>query len=72
MDYKELIAESISFLDDATKRSNELLKSVTRSSIKLQLEREIEGYSKMKGFWDQEQKRMKMSQEYSKDWDNTL
>ena len=72
MDYKELIAESISFLDEATKRSDELLKSVTRSSVKLQLEREIEGYLKLKGFWDQEQKRMKMSQEYSKDWDNTL
>ncbi len=72
MDYNELVRESILFFENAAKRNNELLKSVTRTSVKLQLEKEIEGFSKLKGFWDQEEKRKILSQEYSKNWDNSL
>ena len=72
MDYKELVTESILFFENAIKRDNELLKSVTRTSAKLQLEKELEVFSKMKGFWHQEEKRIGMIQKYSKNWNSSM
>ena len=71
MDYTELVNESISYLENATKRNQEILKSVKRSNTRLQLEKEIEAFTHLKGFWDQENKRIEMLKKYSK-WDNSL
>ncbi len=71
MDYTELVNESISFFESAKKRNLELLKSVKRSNTRLQLEKEIEAFAHLKGFWEQENKRIYMVKKYSK-WDNSL
>jgi len=71
MDYTDLVKESISYLENAKKRSLEMLNLVSRSNTRLQLEREIEAFTNLKGFWEQENKRIEMMKKYSK-WDNSL
>jgi len=72
MDYKEFVNESILFFENAKKRDLERLEYVKRSNIRLQLEKEIETFSNLKGFWDQENKRIDMMKKYSINWDNSL
>jgi hypothetical protein len=42
MDHTELVKESISYFENAKKRNLDLLKSVNRFNVRLQLERENE------------------------------
>ena len=72
MDYEDLVNDSILFFEKATKRNLEIIKSVKRPSTKLQLEKEIEAYTHLKGFWNQENKRIEMMKKYSQKWDNSL
>jgi hypothetical protein len=72
MNYDELVNDSLLYFEKAKKRNLEIIKSVKRSSTKLQLEKEIEAYTHLKGFWDQENKRIQMMKKYSQKWDNSL
>lgn len=71
MNYSELVKESISYLENAKKRSMERLDSINRENVRLHLEREIEAFTHLKGFWEQEDKRIEMMKKYSK-WDDSL
>jgi len=66
MSYEDLVIESIKFFENAKKRNLEKLESVERSSTRLQLKKEIEMYSHLMGFWDQEMKRIEMVKKYNK------
>lgn len=66
MSYENLVIESIKFFENAKKRNLEKLESVERSSTRLQLKKEIEMYSHLMGFWDQEMKRIEMVKKYNK------
>jgi hypothetical protein len=66
MDYEEFVSESIEFFENAQKRTNGKLEQVQRESDKLQLEKELEAFVKLKGYWDQEKLRMNMAKKYSK------
>jgi hypothetical protein len=72
MNYDELVNDSLLYFEKAKKRNLEIIKSVKRSSTKLQLEKEIEAYTHLKGFWDQENKRIQMMKKYSQKWNNSL
>lgn len=70
MGFKELVNDFILFFDNAKKRNLDLLKHVTRPSTRLQLEKEIDTFTRLNGFWAQENKRIEMVKSYSKNLEN--
>ena len=66
MSYEEFVFESIAFLENAKKRNKERLEKENKPSAKLHLEKEIEMYTKMQGFWEQEKRRKELNEKYLK------
>lgn len=65
MNYEELVNDSILFFENAQKRIREKLKQVERDSTKLQLEKELDAFIKLKGFWAQEKLRLELNKIYT-------
>lgn len=72
MNYEDLVEESIVFFESAKKRITDKLEKVERQSTKLQLEKELEIFLKLKGFWDQEKRRIEMMRKYSINYDKSV
>lgn len=66
MSYEEFVIESIAFLENAKKRNSERLAKENKPSAKLHLEKEMEMFTKMKGFWEQEKRRIELNEKYQK------
>ena len=66
MSYEEFVIDSIAFFENAKKRNVERLSKEQRTSAKLHLQNEVEMFSKMQGFWEQEKRRVEMSKKYSR------
>ena len=66
MNYEEFVVDSIAFFDNAKKRSTDRLSKEEKSSAIIHLKKEVESFSKMQGFWEQEKRRMEMDKKYSK------
>lgn len=71
MNYEELVTESIKFFENAKKRSLERFELSERPSTKLQLKKEIEMFTHLMGFRNQEATRIEMNKKYSKNSDNS-
>lgn len=66
MNYEEFVEDSIAFFENAKKRNAERISKEEKSSTILHLKKEIEMFSKMQGFWEQEKRRDEMDKKYSK------
>jgi len=66
MNYEDFVEDSILFFENAKKRNLERLEDEKRASAIAQLRKEIEAFSKLSSFWDQEKRRMSMMKKYSK------
>lgn len=65
MNYEEFVVDSIAFFENAKKRNSERLANEEKSSVVLHLKKEVESFSKMQGFWEQEKRRIEMDKKYS-------
>lgn len=65
MTYEDLINDSLAFFENAKKRTLEKLEQTERESTKLQLNKELEAYEHLKGYWSQEKQRIALNKEYS-------
>jgi len=57
---------TLTFFENAKKRNAERLSKEQRTSAILHLQKEIEMFSKMQGFWEQEKRRAEIGKKYSK------
>ena len=65
MTYEDLINDSIAFFENAQKRVLEKLEQTEKDSTKLQLNKELEAFEHLKGYWSQEKLRIELNKKYS-------
>ena len=66
MSYEGFIDESLEFFENARKRSMQRAEGEEKPSVIIQLNKEIEIFSKMQGFWKQEKRRRELDKQFSK------
>ena len=65
MTHEDLINDSIAFFENAQKRAMEKIEQTERESTKLQLNKELEAFEHLKGYWSQEKLRLDLNKQYS-------
>ena len=65
MTHEDLVNDSIAFFENAQKRTMEKIEQTERESTKLQLNKELEAFEHLKGYWSQEKLRLDLNKQYS-------